>query len=156
MGSVYEGDMISKGDLRFNCCESVLIRIDRENPLPCFETDVMRIASTFGGGVAGWGSVCGAASGAAMAIGLIYGTDGNEHPDEFQGKRDRLRDKTQQFLRAFEEEFGSVNCMDLLGVDRRTEEGKRRYDELKAQGAFRCGEYVEWTAEKVLEMLDGR
>jgi C_GCAxxG_C_C family probable redox protein len=119
MGSVYEGDMISKGDLRFNCCESVLIRIDRESPLPGFDNDVMRIASAFGGGVAGWGSVCGAVSGVAMALGLIYGTDGDEHPDEFQGKRDRLRDKTQRFLRVFEEEFGSVNCMNLLGVDRR-------------------------------------
>ena len=148
--------MISKGDLRFNCCESVLIRIDRESPLPDFDADVMRIASAFGGGVAGWGSVCGAASGAAIALSLIYGTDGDEHPDEFQGKRDRLRDKTQRFLRAFEEGFGSVNCMDLLRVDRRTEEGRRRYDELKAQGVFRCGEYVEWAAEKVLEMLDGR
>jgi C_GCAxxG_C_C family probable redox protein len=156
MGSVYEGDMISKGDLRFNCCESVLIRIDRESPLPGFDNDVMRIASAFGGGVAGWGSVCGAASGAAMALGLINGTDGDEHPDEFQGKRDRLRDKTQRFLRVFEEEFGSVNCMNLLGVDRRTEEGRRRYDELKAQGVFRCGEYVKWAADKALEMLDGR
>ena len=56
-------------------------------------------------------------------------------------------------MRAFEEEFGSVNCMDLLGVDRRTEEGRRRYSELRAQEVFRCGEYVEWTAEKALEIL---
>jgi len=154
--SIYEGDMISKGDLRFNCCESVLIRIDRESPLPDFDADVMRIASAFGGGVSGWGSVCGAASGAALALGLIYGTDGDEHPDEFQGKRDRLRDKTQRFLRDFEEEFGSVNCMNLLGVDRRTEEGRKRYDELKSQGVFRCSEYVKWAADKALEMLDGR
>ncbi len=146
--------MISKGDLRFNCCESVLIRIDKDSPLPGFDNDVMKIASAFGGGVAGWGSVCGAASGAAMALGLIYGTDGDEQPNEFQGKRDLLRDRTQRFLQAFQEEFGSVNCMDLLGVDRRTEEGRRRYGELKAQGVFRCGEYVEWAAEKVIEMFD--
>lgn len=156
MGSVYEGDMISKGNLRFNCCESVLLRVVSESPLPGFDADVMRIASAFGGGIAGWGSVCGAASGAAMALGLIYGTNGDEQPDEFKGKRDLLRDKTQKFLLAFEEKFGFVNCMNLLGVDRRTVEGRRRYDELKAQGVFRCGEYVEWAAEKALEMLDGR
>ncbi len=147
--------MISKGDLRFNCCESVLIKIDNESPLTGFDNDVMRIASAFGGGVAGWGSICGAASGAAMALGLINGTNGNEQPDEFQGKRDLLRDRTQQFLQAFQDEYGSVNCMDLLGVDRRTEEGRICYEKLKAQGVFRCDEYVEWAAEKLLEMLDG-
>jgi C_GCAxxG_C_C family probable redox protein len=148
--------MISRGDLNFNCCESVLLRIDGRDSLPGFDSDVMRIASAFGGGVVGWGSVCGAVSGAAMALGLAHGTDGDEDPEEFQDERGRLRLMMQEFMRAFEDEFGSVNCMDLLGVDRRTEEGKRRYDELKAQGVFRCGEYVEWAADRVLEMLDGR
>lgn len=145
--------MISRGELRFNCCESVLMRIDRENPLPGFDIDFMRIASAFGGGVGGWGSVCGAVAGVAMAFGLIYGTEGNETYDVYQDKRKRLRDITQKFMPAFEREFGSVNCMDLLGVDRRTEEGRKRYDELKAQGVFRCEEYVEWSAEKALGLL---
>ena len=145
--------MISRGNLGYNCCESVLMRIDEKNPLSGFDEAVLRIASNFGGGVAGWGSVCGAASGAAIAFGLIYGTGGNENPRVFQRKRSKLREVTQEFMRAFEEEFGSVNCMDLLGVDRRTEEGRRRYDELRAQGVSRCGEYVERAAEKAFEIL---
>lgn len=146
--------MISKGENKFNCCESTLIRIDRERELPGFGPDAMRIASCFGGGVAGWGSVCGAVSGAVMALGLLYGTNGGEEPEEFSKKRTELRDLSQSFLKAFEEKWGSVNCMDLLGVDRRTEEGKKRYEELRAQGAFHCGDYVEWAADKILEMLD--
>lgn len=145
--------MITKGELKFNCCESALMRIDKKNPLPGFDGDVMRIASAFGGGVGGWGSVCGAAAGVAMAFGLVYGTEGSEVPDVYQQRRGRLRDVTQEFLLAFERQFGSVNCMDLLGVDRRTEEGRRRYDELRAQGVFRCDGYVEWSAEKALELL---
>lgn len=145
--------MIMKGELKFNCCESVLMRIDRGNPLPGFDGDVMRVASAFGGGVGGWGSVCGAVSGVAIAFGLVYGTEGNEAPDVYQEKRGRLRDITQEFMPAFEREFGSVNCVDLLGVDRRKEEGRRRYDELREQGTFLCGEYVVWAAEKALEML---
>jgi C_GCAxxG_C_C family probable redox protein len=145
--------MITIGELKFNCCESVLKRIDRENHLPGFDGDVMRIASAFGGGVGGWGSVCGAAAGVAMAFGLVYGTEGSEVPDVYQQRRGRLRDVTQEFMPAFERQFGSVNCMDLLGVDRRTEEGRRRYDELRAQGVFRCDGYVEWSAEKALELL---
>ena len=145
--------MISKGDNKFNCCESTLLRIDEESPLPGFDEDLMRVASAFGGGVMGWGSVCGAAAGASMALGLIYGTEGEESPGEYDEMRARMREIGQVFMVAFEREFGSVNCMDLLDVDRRTEEGKKRYEELKEQGAFRCGEYVEWAAEKFLEML---
>ena len=73
--------------------------------------------------------------------------------EEFEGKRAAMRNITQEFLQSFEKEFGSINCMDLLGVDRRTEEGRKRYDELKDQSAFRCDEYVDWAAEKTLEMI---
>jgi C_GCAxxG_C_C family probable redox protein len=145
--------MISRGNLGYNCCESVLMKINEKKPLPGFDEYVLRIASNFGGGVAGWGSVCGAVGGVAIAFGLIYGTDGDENPKVFQRKRSKLREVTQEFIRAFEEEFGSVNCMDLLGVDRRVEGGRRRYNELRAQGAFSCGEYVEWAAKKALELL---
>ncbi|MHA2393457.1 MAG: hypothetical protein ACXAEX_16085 [Promethearchaeota archaeon] len=54
---------------------------------------------------------------------------------------------------AFEEEFGTVNCMDLLGVDRRTEEGKTIYDEMKARGETHCGEYVDWASSHMLKIL---
>jgi C_GCAxxG_C_C family probable redox protein len=145
--------MISRGAKKFNCCESVLIRVDDGHPLPGFGPEALRIASGFGGGVAGWGSVCGAASGAIMALTLLNGTDGGETPGGFQERRDRLRDVSQDFLKSFEGEFGSVNCVDLLGVDRRTEEGKKRYDELKVKSVFRCSEYVDWATERVLKML---
>ena len=68
--------MITRGGIKFNCCESVLIRVDDARPLPGFDTDVMRLASNFGGGGAGWGSLCGAVSGSVMAVGLLLGTEG--------------------------------------------------------------------------------
>jgi len=43
--------------------------------------------------------------------------------------------------------------MDLLGVDRRTEEGKQRYEEMKERGETHCGEYVEWASSYILKML---
>ncbi len=42
--------MISKGELKYNCVESVLLRIYGKVPLPDFGNDTMRIASLFGGG----------------------------------------------------------------------------------------------------------
>ncbi len=142
--------MIKKDEKSFNCCESALIRIDAEHSLPGFDKDIMRVASGFGGGVGGWGSICGAVSGGVMAFCLLYGT---EVPEEYDHMRIELRGLQQDYFRAFEAEYGSINCMDLLGVDRRTGEGNRRYKEMQAQGVFDCGKYVDWAVEKALAML---
>ena len=145
--------MIVRDGKRFNCCESALMMIHEGHPLPGFGSSIMKAASSLGGGVGGWGSACGAATGAVIALGLVYGTDGDETREKFQDKRGHLRDVSEVFLKEFEGAFGSVNCMELLGVDRRTEEGKARYDEMKAQGLVKCDDYVEWAAKRALEIL---
>jgi C_GCAxxG_C_C family probable redox protein len=147
--------MIVRDGKRFNCCESALILIDEGHPLPGFEANIMKAASSLGGGVGGWGSACGAATGAVIALGLVQGTDGEETIEEFQKRRGQLREISQVLLKEFEDTFGSLNCMDLLGVDRRTEEGKARYVELKAQGLVKCDDYVDWAARRALELLEG-
>ena len=144
--------MMSRGDNKFNCCESTLIRIDEEKPLPGFTPNVMRIASNFGGGVGGWGTVCGAVSGACMALGLIYGTEGDEASTEYSDKREHQRDMTKEFMKAFEDRWGHVNCFDLLGVNFNTPEGKIKYEAMKEAGETHCSEYVVWASEKIIEM----
>ncbi len=146
--------MITRGENKFNCCESALIRVDEAKPLPGFDTDVMRLASNFGGGGAGWGSLCGAVSGSVMAVGLLLGTEGTESPEEFHSKRAKMREITQEIMQEFESRWGHVNCYDLLGVNTRTPEGKQKYELMKERGETHCAEYVEWAAEKVLEALD--
>jgi len=146
--------MIVRGGLRFNCAESTLIGVDDKRRLPGFGPSVLRVASNFGGGVAGFGNVCGALSGAMMVLGLVYGTDGTEGVETFEEKRRRLRSISQRLLLEFEQEFGSLNCTALLGVDRRTEEGRRLYEEKSARGEFLCDRYVDWTVSRLLEMLD--
>ena len=145
--------MIVRDGKRFNCCESVLLMVDEGHPLLGFESNIMKAASSLGGGVGGWGSACGAATGAVIALGLVGGTDGEETIKEFQDKRGRLREVSQVFLKEFEDAFGSVNCMDLLGVDRRTDEGKARYNEIRDQCVGKCNGYVEWAAKRALEIL---
>ena len=53
------------------------------------------------------GEVCGAASGAVMAIGLLYGKDQGEavHP------------LTEQFMQRFAERNGTVRCIDIVGFN---------------------------------------
>ena len=138
----------------FDCAESVLIIVNEGHPLPGFESNIMKAASPMGGGVGRWGSACGAATGAVMALGLVYGTDGEESLEEFQDKREHLFEMSKVFMREFEEAFGSVNCSDLFfGLFPWTEESEALYNEKKAQGLVKCDDYIDWAAKRVLETL---
>jgi len=146
--------MIYRGELRFNCCESTLIMINEKRLLPGFGKDVLRLASNFGGGVAGWGDMCGAAAGAAMAIGLIYGTEGTETLKVYDEMRAREKNVTVKFLQAFRGKWGYTSCRGLLGCEGCSpEERFKRYNELKDKGQTHCDEYVEWSEKKALEMI---
>jgi C_GCAxxG_C_C family probable redox protein len=82
---------------------------------------IPRIATAFGGGIGGTGSVCGALVGAVMAIGLRHGR-------QLSSERDaRAYALTQQLRRRFEAEMGHVDCRGLTGMDLSTPEGVKRF-----------------------------
>ncbi len=146
--------MIVKNGLKFNCCESVMMIVNGKHPLPGFNASTMRIASNLGGGVAGWGDICGALLGGAMSIGLISGTEGDESPHEFDEKRLRERGITLELIKEFKTRWGEVECRDLLGCPGCTpEERAKRGEELRARGESHCDDYVDWTAAKTLETI---
>jgi C_GCAxxG_C_C family probable redox protein len=86
---------------------------------------IPRVATAFGGGMGGLGSVCGAVTGALMAIGLVHG---REEPWQ---SRDQAYALAQQVYRGFQEEMGSVFCRELTGIDLTTPEG---HNELLSSG----------------------
>ena len=97
------------------CSESVLLAVSQEFGI---ESEVIpKIASCFAGGIGNTGSVCGAVTGAVMAIGLIA-EEGNSMDDYL--KRLSL---VQEFRRRFEEEMKTINCHELTGADLTTPEG---------------------------------
>ena len=145
--------MIEREGKRFYCCESTIMKVNEKHPLKGFGVGVMRATSNMGGGGAGWGSMCGAVSGAVMAFGLAMGTEGHESPEEFTAIRDEMRAYTQEFLKAFEDKWGHINCFDLLGADTRTPEGKAKHEANKAKGIYFCEDFVQWAADKVLEIF---
>ncbi len=53
------------------------------------------------------GEVCGAASGATLAIGLLYGEQDSEMSTHL----------TEQFMRRFAERNGAVRCIDIIGFN---------------------------------------
>ena len=146
--------MIERDGKRYNCCESTIMKVHEKHPLDGFGRGVMRATSNMGGGGAGWGSACGAVTGGIMTFGLAMGTNGDESPEEFTATRDKMREYTQEFLKAFEERWGNVDCFDLLGVDTRTPEGKAKHEENKAKGLYYCEDFVQWAAEKVLDIFE--
>ena len=91
------------------CSQAVLAVFCEEFGLS--REQAFKISISFGGGMRK-GEVCGACTGAIMALGLRYG--------ENKSKSDEMCVK---FLDSFEKDNGSYICRDLLDCDIRTEEG---------------------------------
>lgn len=103
----------------FNCAETVFMAgsemIGRE-PVPS-------VVTGFGGGLSAQDSLCGAMTGGIAAIGLYFGrTDGKD-----QATKKRVYDAGGEFVRAFREKLGSINCTDLCGCNMSTPEGKEQF-----------------------------
>jgi C_GCAxxG_C_C family probable redox protein len=132
----------------FNCAESVLIGVNKESPIPDFHPNCMKIASVLGGGIAGFGEICGAVSGAVVCLGLLLGSDGNEDVEDFNSKRTGVRTVVKTYLQDFADSWGSVQCRYLIEMD----EGKRApAGLLRPNGPPKklCDEYVNWSTKKI-------
>lgn len=112
----------------YNCAQAVLLTLyehmnpQEKNPV------IPKIATGFGGGMGRCGNVCGALTGAIMAVGLKYGAneiDPQKKADTYQ--------KTAALFKQFEQQHGSVMCSDLTGCDLSTLEG---FNKAKQQGVF--------------------
>ena len=93
----------------YMCSQAVLAVFCEEFGLS--REQAFKISISFGGGMRK-GEVCGACTGAIMALGLKYG--------ENKSKSDEMCVK---FLDSFKKENGTYICRDLLDCDIRTEEG---------------------------------
>ncbi len=129
----------------FSCCQSVLWAYARDFGLS--DETALKLAGTFGGGIAGSGETCGAVTGGLMVIGLRHGmTD----PQDRQAK-ERSRELGRSFMERFATLFGSTKCRDLLGCEPGTKEGAER---ALALGLFKtlCPEFVGRAVELLEEM----
>jgi C_GCAxxG_C_C family probable redox protein len=99
------------------CAESVLLATCEEFGVDIDEKTIPRIAFLFAGGIGNTGAVCGAVSGAVMAIGLIR--DRGESYEEMM-KTLRLG---AEFRKRFETEMKTISCRELTGLDLTAPEG---------------------------------
>ena len=68
------------------------------------------LSSSFGGGIGRLREVCGAVSGALLALGLLRGYSDPNAPEE----KIRHYKQIQEFARRFSDKNGSIVCRDLL------------------------------------------
>ena len=111
------------------------------------EKQALQIGSCFGGGM-NKGEVCGACTGALMALGMKYGqVDLNDMESRMAENA-----KAVQFLDEFKKRKGSYICRDILGCDISTKDGESVAVERGLFGKL-CPEMVRTAAEIVAEML---
>ena len=137
----------------FNCCESTLLIVNDSYPLPGFESNIMKASSLTGAGVNYSGSACGAVVGTATALGLVYGTDGTESPEEFQEKRQKSRALMRPIVKAFKEKFGSINCKGLTGLDFLVDEDRKKWSSVSERPRDDC---INWAAKQVIDILEAK
>jgi C_GCAxxG_C_C family probable redox protein len=120
-----------------NCAESVLLASVGE------QQNVPRVATAFGGGMGRQGEVCGALTGALMAIGVKHGRDG---PDT--ERRDRTYMLARSLFSDFISRFGSVICRELTGCNLATEEGMKKFSDERIHYT-KCHDFVTFCEEWV-------
>ncbi|TFH09768.1 MAG: C_GCAxxG_C_C family protein, partial [Candidatus Thorarchaeota archaeon] len=107
-----------------------------------FDT-AMKIAYAFSGGIAATGNVCGALTGALMALGLKYGSDADPY---------KINVVSRKLLDDFASLNGTTICRELINHDLLTQEDMKKAFET---GAFNnCGKYVEDVSKILDKLLD--
>ncbi|MGA2790028.1 MAG: C-GCAxxG-C-C family protein [Candidatus Bathyarchaeia archaeon] len=143
---IVEDEVSRVFDSGLNCAESLLLVVSKYTGL---EKDsarfIPRVATGFGGGIARNGDMCGALSGAVMAISLALGRD---RPDQ---SGDQCYTAIDQFYNDFVKAFGSSKCRELTHVDFKTPEGNAIYRERVHRE--RCTPIVEWAAKTASRII---
>lgn len=101
MANFYEG---------YNCSQSIVLAF--ADLIPIEKSTLLRMASSFGGGMGRLREVCGSVTGMFMIAGILYGYDG---PETGQVKADHYA-RIQELTRRFEETHGSIVCREMLGL----------------------------------------
>lgn len=110
-----ENEFLYKED--WNCAEHMLIAADRVYGFN-LDPQAYKLAAGFGGGMA-VGDICGALTGAVMALGLLF-------VKERAHESDKIKTLTSELIERYRNRMGEVDCIPL----------KERYrtEELKCRG----------------------
>ncbi len=130
-----------------NCAQSVFAAFHEE--MGVSEEDALKLMVSMGGGVGGLREICGAFTGAAMALNMIQKDIQTTDPEY----KKRMYALVQEKAEAFKAQYGTYICRELLELNDITPspvpaERDARYYEVRP-----CGKYVEACAKLVEEEL---
>lgn len=129
----------------FNCSQAVFTTFATDYGME--EELALKVSTQFGGG-ARKGEMCGAVTGALMALGLKYG---HYHMDAPEEKGTAYR-KAEEFMNYFIEKNGTVVCRELLGYDVSKPEDMEKIKELDLFKST-CPKMIRCATEIVEQML---
>ena len=98
------------------------------------------MATPFGGGVARFGTICGALVGGAMALGFCYGRTRAEEKE----KREKTYAKVQEMLGEFQKDFKTIQCHELIQLNLMDPADRQKFQDRKL--IQRCSQFVAQTA----------
>lgn len=128
----------------WSCAESVLGAVAQRQGVD--SEWLPAIATGFCAGVSRRGGMCGAVSGAVMAISMVKGRR------SVGDSREPTYAAVQALVDGFAREFRSINCLELVGFDLDTDEGQA---EFRARGLVkRCRGFACRAAEMAAEIID--
>lgn len=121
------------------CCTQIMLKmaLDEEGSN---NEDIIRSANGLCNGIGGRQSTCGILIGGIMIIGLYAGKG---RDDEYY--KENYGDMVHEFTRWFEEEFESMDCIDIIGVN--------KFDDGETSYMLKCGHIIIKSYEKVIEIL---
>jgi C_GCAxxG_C_C family probable redox protein len=131
----------------FSCSQSVFSAFAEAEGID-LET-ALRIASSFGAGMARMGDTCGAVTGGMMVLGLKFGRTVADD-DEAKEKNYRL---VHEFVEKFNDKFENSMCRNLLGFEPGAPDASRRFKE-DAELEKRCAGFVREASEIIEDILD--
>ena len=106
---------------------------------------IPKLATGFCAGIARTGGMCGAVSGAVMAIGLVMGRSHQKQPVN------ECFMKIQELIKIFNDRFGSINCRELTGCDLGMEEGQQYFKENNVRE--KCLDFTSSAAGIVMTLI---
>ena len=120
----------------FNCSESVFRAFCEQYGIAA-STEMLKIASGFGGGISYKEGPCGAATGAIMAISLLAG---RSEPTQ---DRKPIKDLTRDFVSQFNQQFGAISCGALNSHEPGTPAQKENCHAITADAAELLAAFIE-------------
>ncbi|CAB1245952.1 Putative redox-active protein [Clostridiaceae bacterium BL-3] len=124
------------------CCTQIMFKMaleedDEEN------TDLLRAFRGMCGGINHRGKTCGVLTAGIGIIGL-YSANGNVG----EACRDDFREMMDEYMDWFENEFKSMDCRDLVGIQNISDFGE------KISYPVKCGEIIQKSYTKLQDILD--